>query len=68
MTIASVGAFHEPGGNTLAIALPLGIVGDHPCVVTDEDLELDGSLPKRLHARVVGLDAFQLLDRRMAVM
>ena len=56
------GALHKPGGDTFAVTPPFGIVGNHPRVVADVDLELAGSLSERLHARVVGLEAFQPVE------
>ena len=38
------GTFHEPGGDTLAIAPPLGIVGNHPGVYMDASPEARSEL------------------------
>ena len=57
------GTLHKPGGDTLAVASPLGIVGDHARVAADVDLELVGSLPQRLDTRIVRLDVFQVHDK-----
>lgn len=62
------GVLHKPhaeesghvSGNALAVAPSLGIVGNHPGVVADVDLELVGRLTQCLDARVIGLDGFQV--------